>query len=48
MKVVRVRMEVGEICLINMEQLTFLIEMFARDTIAGDMEFSRCKGGDQR
>lgn len=38
-EVLRVEMEVGEICLVNMEQLTFLIGMFARETIAKDMEF---------
>jgi len=36
----RVEMEVGEICLVNMEQLTLLIGMFARETIAENMEFS--------
>ncbi len=38
-QVLRVQMEVGEICLVNMEQLTFQIGMFARETIAKDMEF---------
>ena len=38
-EVLRVQMEVGEICLVNMEQLTFQIGMFARETIAKDMEF---------
>jgi len=38
-EVLRVEMEVGEICLVNMEQLTFLIGMFARETIAKDMKF---------
>jgi hydrogenase nickel insertion protein HypA len=38
-EVLRVQMEVGEICLVNMEQLTFHIGMFARETIAKDMEF---------
>ena len=39
-EVLRVEMEVGEVCLVNIEQLTFLIAMFAHDTIAKDMEFS--------
>jgi hydrogenase nickel insertion protein HypA len=39
-EVLRVQMEVGEICLVNMEQLTLNIGMFARETIAKDMEFS--------
>lgn len=38
-EVLRVEMEVGEICLVNIEQLTFLVGMFARETIAKDMEF---------
>jgi hydrogenase nickel insertion protein HypA len=38
-EVLRVQMEVGEICLVNMEQLTFHIGMFARETIANNMEF---------
>jgi hydrogenase nickel incorporation protein HypA/HybF len=38
-EVLRVEMEVGEICLVNIEQLTFLMGMFARETIAKDMEF---------
>jgi hydrogenase nickel incorporation protein HypA/HybF len=38
-EILRVEMEVGEICLVNMEQLTFLIGTFARETIAKDMEF---------
>jgi hydrogenase nickel insertion protein HypA len=38
-EVLRVEMEVGEICLVNMEQLTFHIGMFARETIAKNMEF---------
>ena len=38
-EVVRVEMEVGEICLVNIEQLSYLIGTFARDTIAKDMEF---------
>jgi hydrogenase nickel insertion protein HypA len=38
-EVLRVQMEVGEICLVNMEQLTFQIGMFAHETIAKDMEF---------
>jgi hydrogenase nickel insertion protein HypA len=38
-EVLRVQMEVGEICLVNMEQLTFHIRIFARETIAKDMEF---------
>ena len=43
-QVLRVQMEVGEICLVNMEQLTFQIGMFARETIAKDMEFLVKKG----
>jgi hydrogenase nickel insertion protein HypA len=38
-EVLRVEMEVGEICLVNMEQLTFHIGIFAQETIAKDMEF---------
>ena len=38
-EVVRVEMEVGEICLVNTEQLAYLIGMCARDTIAKDMAF---------
>jgi hydrogenase nickel incorporation protein HypA/HybF len=38
-EVLRVQMEVGEISLVNVEQLTFHIRIFARETIAKDMEF---------
>ncbi|MGD0915388.1 MAG: hydrogenase maturation nickel metallochaperone HypA [Thermodesulfobacteriota bacterium] len=38
-EVLRVEMEIGEICLVNMEQLAFHIGLFARETIAKDMEF---------
>jgi len=38
-EVLRVDMEVGEICLVNVEQLAFLVGTFARDTVAKDMEF---------
>ena len=38
-EVLRVEMEVGEICLVNMEQLTFHIGIFAQETIAKDMGF---------
>jgi Zn finger protein HypA/HybF involved in hydrogenase expression len=33
-EVLRVQMEVGEICLVNIEQLTFHIGRFAHETIA--------------
>ena len=39
-EVLRVDMEVGEICLVNVEQLGLLVEMFATDTLAKDMKFS--------
>lgn len=39
-EVLRVQMEVGEICLVNVEQLTFLIGAFATETIARNMEFN--------
>jgi len=38
--VVRVEMEVGELCLVNIEQLAFLIRAAARNSIAKDMELS--------
>ena len=39
-KVLRVEMEIGEICLVNVEQLIYLIDMFTHDTIAKDMKTS--------
>jgi len=38
-EVVLVEMEIGEICLINIDQLTYLVKIIARDTIAKDMTF---------
>lgn len=39
-EVLRVELEVGEICLVNVDQLTQLINLFAHDTIAKDMRTS--------
>lgn len=38
-EVLRVQMEVGEISLVNIEQLKYLIGVFASETIARNMEF---------
>jgi hydrogenase nickel incorporation protein HypA/HybF len=38
-EVVRVEIEVGEICLVNIDQLTYLIKIMASDTIARNMTF---------
>ena len=39
-KVLRVEMEVGEICLVNVDQLLYITGLLAQNTIARDMEFS--------
>jgi len=39
-EVCRVEMEVGEICLVNVDQLTSFVRSAARGTIAEGMEFS--------
>jgi len=39
-EVLRVEMEVAEICLVNKEQLVYLIGILAHDTIAKEMEIS--------
>ncbi len=39
-KILRVEMEIGEICSVNVEQLIYLINMFAQDTIAKDVKVS--------
>jgi hydrogenase nickel insertion protein HypA len=39
-KVLGVKLEVGDICLVNTDQLIHFIKIEAHDTIARDMEFS--------
>jgi len=39
-KVVSVKLEVGEICLVNTKQLIDIIKILSHDTIARDAEFS--------
>lgn len=39
-RILRLELEIGEICLVNAEQLGYLINLFSRDTIAQDLKLT--------